>query len=68
MAVDRELYKIGRGPVVADLSVVLDNRVAKVWNVLGLIRGKEEPDRYVILGKSSMYSPPSISNVYYLSS
>ena len=44
------MYKIGRGPVVANLTVVLDNRVSKVWNCLGLIKGSVEPDRYVILG------------------
>lgn len=31
-------------------SVVLDNRNADVWDVVGVMRGQEEPDRYVILG------------------
>jgi len=44
------MYKIGRGPVVANLTVALDNRVTKVWDVVGLIKGEVEPDRYVILG------------------
>jgi len=30
--------------------VALDNRVTKVWDVVGLIKGEVEPDRYVILG------------------
>ena len=47
---DAEVYKIGRGPVVAHLDLKVDNRQAKVWNVIGIIKGLEEPDRYVILG------------------
>lgn len=47
---DTGLYKLGRGPVVAHLDIVVENRQSPVWNVLGTIRGSVEPDRHVILG------------------
>lgn len=49
-SIDRDVYRIGLGPVVAHLDIQVDNRQAPVWNVIGLIEGSVEPDRYVILG------------------
>jgi hypothetical protein len=31
-------------------SITVDNRVAKVWDVVGIMKGAVEPDRYVVLG------------------
>lgn len=47
---DAGLYKLGRGPIVAHLDIVVENRQSPVWNVLGTVRGSVEPDRHVILG------------------
>ena len=42
--------QIQGSPVVAELHLEMDNRLTKVWNVLGILYGDIEPDRYVILG------------------
>jgi len=47
---DKGVYKVGRGPVVARLDIAMENRQATVWNVIGVMRGQVEPDRLVILG------------------
>jgi len=36
--------------VVAHLDLVVENRQAAVWNVICLVEGGVEPDRYVVLG------------------
>lgn len=47
---DKSVYKVGRGPVVARLDIEMENRQAFVWNVIAIMRGEIEPDRFVILG------------------
>lgn len=47
---DAGLYKLGKGPIIAHLDIVVENRQAPVWNVLAPIKGSVEPDRAVILG------------------
>ncbi len=43
-------YRIGPGPVALDMDVQNDERVGKLRSVIGVIRGREEPDKWVILG------------------
>ncbi|KAL5555858.1 hypothetical protein UlMin_038094 [Ulmus minor] len=43
---DAPLYKVGLGPGIVNLSYT----VKKIQNVIGVIEGVEEPDRFVILG------------------
>jgi N-acetylated-alpha-linked acidic dipeptidase len=43
-------YRIGPGPVALDMDVQNEERVGKLRSVIGVIRGREEPDRMVILG------------------
>jgi hypothetical protein len=32
------------------LNVFNQRKIAKIWNVLGMIKGSQEPDRYVMIG------------------
>ncbi|XP_065036230.1 probable glutamate carboxypeptidase VP8 isoform X3 [Musa acuminata AAA Group] len=41
---------VGPGPTLVNLTYQEDKKLAKIQNVFGVIRGSEEPDRYVILG------------------
>ncbi|KAG2300097.1 hypothetical protein Bca52824_036569 [Brassica carinata] len=41
---------VGPGPGVLNLSYVGKTVIAKIENVIGVIEGEEEPDRYVIIG------------------
>ncbi|KFK26210.1 peptidase m28 family protein [Arabis alpina] len=41
---------VGPGPGILNLSYVGETVIAKIENVIGVIQGEEEPDRYVILG------------------
>ena len=43
-------YHIGPGPVTLDMDVRNDERIGKLRSVIGVIRGREEPDKMVILG------------------
>jgi N-acetylated-alpha-linked acidic dipeptidase len=43
-------YHVGPGPVRVHLRTVTDERIGTMRSVLGRIRGREEPDRWVILG------------------
>ncbi len=43
-------YRIGPGPVTLDMDVRNEERVGKLRSVIGVIRGREEPDKMVILG------------------
>ncbi len=43
-------YRIGPGPVTVDMDVQNDERIGKLRSVIGVIRGREEPDKMVILG------------------
>lgn len=46
---DSTVYKLGKGPVLAHLDIQIDNRQATIWNVVGVVKGSLEPDRYVVL-------------------
>ncbi len=43
-------YRIGPGPVTLEMGVQNDERVGKLRSVIGVIRGRDEPDKMVILG------------------
>ncbi|KAK9170218.1 hypothetical protein Syun_002358 [Stephania yunnanensis] len=41
---------LGAGPTMVNFSYQGENKVAKIHNIFAEIRGREEPDRYVLLG------------------
>ncbi|XP_065006793.1 probable glutamate carboxypeptidase VP8 isoform X1 [Musa acuminata AAA Group] len=41
---------VGPGPTLVNFTYQEDRKLAKIQNVFGIIRGSEEPDRYIILG------------------
>ena len=43
-------YRIGPGPVTLDMDVQNEERIGTLRSVIGVIRGREEPDKLVILG------------------
>ncbi|XP_071684521.1 probable glutamate carboxypeptidase LAMP1 isoform X2 [Lolium perenne] len=44
------VYRLGPGPAVLNLTYTGNETMATIQNVIAVIEGKEEPDRYVILG------------------
>ncbi|KAM7509602.1 hypothetical protein LguiA_020055 [Lonicera macranthoides] len=47
---DAPVYRVGPGPAVVNLSYMGKQVISKIENVIGIIEGEEEPDRFVILG------------------
>ncbi|KAL1189193.1 putative glutamate carboxypeptidase LAMP1 [Cardamine amara subsp. amara] len=47
---DGDVYPVGPGPGILNLSYTGETVIAQIENVIGVIEGVEEPDRYVILG------------------
>ncbi|KAL5572532.1 hypothetical protein UlMin_022129 [Ulmus minor] len=47
---DAPLYRVGPGPGIVNLSYTGKHVIEKIQNVIGVIEGAEEPDRFVILG------------------
>ncbi|KAL3535684.1 hypothetical protein ACH5RR_004145 [Cinchona calisaya] len=47
---DAPVYKVGPGPGIVNLSYTGKEVVSTIQNVIGIIEGVEEPDRFVILG------------------
>lgn len=43
-------YHIGPGPTKVHLKVDMDNSVGSIWNVVGKIKGREEPEKWVVIG------------------
>ncbi len=43
-------YHVGPGPVALQLNVVMDYQIRPIWNVIGTLRGKDEPENIVIIG------------------
>jgi N-acetylated-alpha-linked acidic dipeptidase len=43
-------YRIGPGPVTLEMAIANEERVEPMRSVIGVIRGREEPDKLVILG------------------
>ncbi|EPS58906.1 hypothetical protein M569_15905, partial [Genlisea aurea] len=48
--VDAPVYRIGPGPGIVNLTYQGQQLITRIENVVGIIEGEEEPDRYVILG------------------
>ncbi|KAM0863520.1 hypothetical protein ACQ4PT_044537 [Festuca glaucescens] len=44
------VYRIGPGPAVLNLTYIGNETLATIENVFAVIEGREEPDRYVIIG------------------
>ncbi|GJS75667.1 probable glutamate carboxypeptidase LAMP1 isoform X1 [Tanacetum coccineum] len=47
---DAPVYRVGPGPGIIDLTYKAKQVISTIQNVIGIIEGAEEPDRYVILG------------------
>ncbi|MED6132055.1 hypothetical protein PIB30_015628 [Stylosanthes scabra] len=47
---DAPTYRVGPGPAILNLTFKGQENIAAIQNVIGVIEGAEEPDRYVILG------------------
>ena len=43
-------YHVGPGPAKVHLKVDMDNSVGSIWNVVGRINGREEPEKWVVVG------------------
>jgi N-acetylated-alpha-linked acidic dipeptidase len=43
-------YHVGPGPAEVSLSVVMDYKLRKIWNVIATIPGTVEPERWVLIG------------------
>ncbi|KAL2623600.1 hypothetical protein R1flu_003805 [Riccia fluitans] len=44
------VYRVGRGPAKLNLTYVAEQGIHTISNVIGIIEGCEEPDRYVVVG------------------
>uniref|UniRef100_A0A0D9V5H8 glutamate carboxypeptidase II n=1 Tax=Leersia perrieri TaxID=77586 RepID=A0A0D9V5H8_9ORYZ len=44
------VYRLGPGPAVLNLTYIGNETMATIQNVISVIEGKEEPERYIILG------------------
>ncbi|GAQ83136.1 hypothetical protein KFL_001370060 [Klebsormidium nitens] len=49
-ALNLSSFALGRGPARVHLKLEMNNSVATIHNVVGVIEGAAEPDRYVMLG------------------
>lgn len=49
-SIDAPTYRVGPGPGILNLSYMGQDIISTIQNVIGVIEGEEEPDRYVILG------------------
>jgi len=43
-------YRVGGGATKIHLALEMENRVTPIWNVMARIRGRDEPEKLVILG------------------
>ncbi|KAL6974473.1 Lysosome-associated membrane glycoprotein 1 [Sarracenia purpurea var. burkii] len=48
--VDAPVYRVGPGPGIIELTYKGKQVISRIENVIGIIEGAEEPDRFVILG------------------
>uniref|UniRef100_A0A5B6YQA2 glutamate carboxypeptidase II n=1 Tax=Davidia involucrata TaxID=16924 RepID=A0A5B6YQA2_DAVIN len=49
-SIDAPVYRVGPGPGIVNLSYAGKQVISTIQNVIGIIEGEEEPDRFVILG------------------
>ncbi|KAI4377078.1 hypothetical protein MLD38_014764 [Melastoma candidum] len=47
---DGPVYRVGPGPAVLNLTYLGNQTISSIENVIGVIEGAVEPDRYVLLG------------------
>ncbi|CAI0426201.1 unnamed protein product, partial [Linum tenue] len=47
---DAPTYRVGPGPGVVNLSYNATKTIATIHNIIGVIEGSDEPDRFVLLG------------------
>ncbi|GER25138.1 N-acetylated-alpha-linked acidic dipeptidase 2 [Striga asiatica] len=47
---DAPVYRLGPGPAAVNLTYIGNHVIRRIENVIGVIEGWQEPDRYVILG------------------
>lgn len=43
------IYRVGRGGTLVHLELRMENRVTPIWDVIGKIPGREEPEKLVVL-------------------
>lgn len=43
-------YHVGPGPALLQVNVVMDYQIRPIWNVIGTLRGSDEPENIVIIG------------------
>jgi len=43
-------YHVGPGPAALQLNIEMDYKIRPIWNVMGTLRGKDEPENIVIIG------------------
>ncbi len=43
-------YHVGPGPAKVRIKVKMEEPVTSIWNVVGKIRGREEPEKWVVIG------------------
>jgi N-acetylated-alpha-linked acidic dipeptidase len=43
-------YHVGPGPAKVHMKVEMDNPIRSIWNVIGTIKGNEEPEKWVVIG------------------
>ncbi len=43
-------YHVGPGPAKVHMKVLMDEPIRSIWNVVGTIRGSEDPDKWVVIG------------------
>jgi len=43
-------YHVGPGPAKVHLKVLMDEPIRSIWNVIGKIRGSEDPDKWIVVG------------------
>lgn len=47
---DGDLHRVGPGPTFLNFTYQGENKLATIQNVIAVIKGSEEPDRFVVLG------------------
>ncbi len=43
-------YHVGPGPARVHLKVAMQNSIGPIWNVVGMIKGREEPEKWIVIG------------------
>lgn len=43
-------YHVGPGPTRVHMKVKMEEPIRSIWNVIGMIKGSEEPEKWVVIG------------------